>query len=143
MPNVKKSGALTYPDPLGPSRQPVVGETFTFTAYSKLWISYRIQTVASSMVCHPQYRYYYCLQSSSLQSSTRPPVCTCFCYLNGRCIPLRFPCFKYTYPLALQPFFQINTQSLPFVICLYCAHQLYNVSRTSTTAWLLHTYIQT
>ena len=48
MPNVKKSGALTYPDPLGPSRRPVVGETFTFTAYSKLWISYRIQTVASS-----------------------------------------------------------------------------------------------
>ena len=30
-PNVKKSGALTYPDPLGPSRRPVVGETFTFT----------------------------------------------------------------------------------------------------------------
>ena len=27
MPNVKKSGALTYPDPLGPSRRPVVGET--------------------------------------------------------------------------------------------------------------------
>ena len=31
VPNVKKSGALTYPDPLGPSRRPVVGETFTFT----------------------------------------------------------------------------------------------------------------
>ena len=31
MPNVKKSGVLTYPDPLGPSRRPVVGETFTFT----------------------------------------------------------------------------------------------------------------
>ena len=30
VPNVKKSGALTYPDPLGPSRRPVVGETFTF-----------------------------------------------------------------------------------------------------------------
>ena len=29
VPNVKKSGALTYPDPLGPSRRPVVGETFT------------------------------------------------------------------------------------------------------------------
>jgi len=33
VPNVKKSGALTYPDPLGPSRRPVVGETFTFTIY--------------------------------------------------------------------------------------------------------------
>ena len=31
VPNVKKSGALTYPDPLGPSQRPVVGETFTFT----------------------------------------------------------------------------------------------------------------
>jgi len=31
VPNVKKSGALTYPDPLGPSRRPVVGQTFTFT----------------------------------------------------------------------------------------------------------------
>jgi len=31
VPNVKKSVALTYPDPLGPSRRPVVGETFTFT----------------------------------------------------------------------------------------------------------------
>ena len=31
VPNVKKSGALTYLDPLGPSRRPVVGETFTFT----------------------------------------------------------------------------------------------------------------
>ena len=31
VPNVKKSEALTYPDPLGPSRRPVVGETFTFT----------------------------------------------------------------------------------------------------------------
>jgi len=31
VPNVKKSGALTYPDPLGPSRRPVVGGTFTFT----------------------------------------------------------------------------------------------------------------
>jgi len=31
VPNVKKSGALTYPDPLGPSRRPVVEETFTFT----------------------------------------------------------------------------------------------------------------
>ena len=31
VPNVKKSGALTYPEPLGPSRRPVVGETFTFT----------------------------------------------------------------------------------------------------------------
>ena len=31
VPNVKKSGALTYPDPIGPSRLPVVGETFTFT----------------------------------------------------------------------------------------------------------------
>jgi len=31
VPNVKKSGALTYPDPLGPSRRPVVGENFTFT----------------------------------------------------------------------------------------------------------------
>jgi len=31
VPNVKKFGALTYPDPLGPSRRPVVGETFTFT----------------------------------------------------------------------------------------------------------------
>ena len=31
VPNVKKSGALTYPDSLGPSRQPVAGETFTFT----------------------------------------------------------------------------------------------------------------
>ena len=31
VPNVKKSGALTYPDPIGPSRRPVVGETFTFT----------------------------------------------------------------------------------------------------------------
>ena len=30
VPNVKKSEALTYPDPLGPSRRPVVGETFTF-----------------------------------------------------------------------------------------------------------------
>jgi len=29
--NVKKSGALTYTDPTGPSRRPVVGETFTFT----------------------------------------------------------------------------------------------------------------
>ena len=28
VPNVKKSGALTYPDTLGPSRRPVVGETF-------------------------------------------------------------------------------------------------------------------
>ena len=34
VPNVKKSGALTYPDPLGPSRRPVVGETFTFTLNS-------------------------------------------------------------------------------------------------------------
>ena len=33
VPNVKKSGALTYPDPLGPSRRPVVGETFTFTYF--------------------------------------------------------------------------------------------------------------
>jgi len=33
VPNVKKSGALTYPEPLGPSRRPVVGETFTFTFY--------------------------------------------------------------------------------------------------------------
>ena len=31
VPNVKKSRALTYPDPLGPSQRPVVGETFTFT----------------------------------------------------------------------------------------------------------------
>ena len=31
VPNVKKSGALTYPDPRGPSWRPVVGETFTFT----------------------------------------------------------------------------------------------------------------
>ena len=31
MPNVKKSGALIYPNPLGPSRRPVVGETFIFT----------------------------------------------------------------------------------------------------------------
>ena len=31
VPNVKKSGALTCPDPLGPSRWPVVGETFTFS----------------------------------------------------------------------------------------------------------------
>ena len=31
VPNVKKSGALTYPDSLRPSRRPVVGETFTFT----------------------------------------------------------------------------------------------------------------
>ena len=31
MPNVKKSMALTYPDPVWPSRGPVVGETFTFT----------------------------------------------------------------------------------------------------------------
>ena len=31
VPSAKKSGALTYPDPLGPSRRPVVGETFTFT----------------------------------------------------------------------------------------------------------------
>ena len=30
VPNVKKSGALTYPDHLGPSRRPVVGETFTY-----------------------------------------------------------------------------------------------------------------
>ena len=29
VPNVKKSGTLTYPDPLGPPRRPVVGETFT------------------------------------------------------------------------------------------------------------------
>ena len=29
--NVKKSRALTYPDPLGPSRRPLGGETFTFT----------------------------------------------------------------------------------------------------------------
>ena len=36
VPNVKKSGALTYPDPLGPSRQPVVGENFTFTFYTYL-----------------------------------------------------------------------------------------------------------
>ena len=36
VPNVKKSRALTYPDPLGPSRLPVVGETFTFTRWSKL-----------------------------------------------------------------------------------------------------------
>ena len=27
----QKSGVLTYPDPLGPSQRPVVGETFTFT----------------------------------------------------------------------------------------------------------------
>ena len=33
VPNVKKSGDLTYPDPLGTSRRPVVGETFTFTFY--------------------------------------------------------------------------------------------------------------
>ena len=31
VPNVKKSGALAYSDPLGPSRRPVVGDTFTFT----------------------------------------------------------------------------------------------------------------
>ena len=31
VPNVNKSGALTYPDPLGPSRWPVVGQTFIFT----------------------------------------------------------------------------------------------------------------
>ena len=30
VPNVKKSGVLIYPDPLGPSRRHVVGETFTF-----------------------------------------------------------------------------------------------------------------
>jgi len=29
VPNVKKSGALTYPEPLWPSRRPTVGETFT------------------------------------------------------------------------------------------------------------------
>ena len=34
VPNVKKSGALTYPNPLGPSRWPVVGENFTFTRVS-------------------------------------------------------------------------------------------------------------
>ena len=33
MPNVKKSGTLTYPDLLGPSWRPVVGETFTFTLH--------------------------------------------------------------------------------------------------------------
>ena len=38
VPNVKKSGALTYPDPLGPSRRPVVGETFTFTLYMYIYI---------------------------------------------------------------------------------------------------------
>ena len=36
MPNVKKSGALTYPDSLGPSRRPVVGETFTFIQISNV-----------------------------------------------------------------------------------------------------------
>ena len=30
VPNVKKSGALTYPNPLEPSRRLIVGETFTF-----------------------------------------------------------------------------------------------------------------
>jgi len=30
VPKVNNSGALTYPDPLGPSRRPVVGETFIF-----------------------------------------------------------------------------------------------------------------
>ena len=30
MTNVKKSGALTYPDPVRPSRRPVLGENFTF-----------------------------------------------------------------------------------------------------------------
>jgi len=35
-------------------------------------------------------------------------------------------------------FFQTNTQSLLFAVCLYRAHQLYNVPRISTPACLLH-----
>ena len=38
VPNVKKSGALTYPEPLGPPRRPVVGETFTFYLNFKMII---------------------------------------------------------------------------------------------------------
>jgi hypothetical protein len=30
VPNVKYSGALTYPDPLGPSRQPVVVDLYLY-----------------------------------------------------------------------------------------------------------------
>ena len=39
VPNVKKCGALTYPEPLGPSRRPVVEETFTLFQYGE----YRVE----------------------------------------------------------------------------------------------------
>ena len=40
VPNVKKSGALTYLDPLGPSRRPVVVETFTLYIYIYIYVNY-------------------------------------------------------------------------------------------------------
>ena len=50
VPNVKKPGALTHPDPLGPSRRPVVGETFTFTI--SLLFSMPFLTLKSLFVCY-------------------------------------------------------------------------------------------
>ena len=50
VPNIKKSGALTYPDPLGPSRRPVVGETFTFTLPLSPYSRYLPQTLTCSQL---------------------------------------------------------------------------------------------
>ena len=38
MPNVKYSGVLTYPDPFGPSRRPVVGDLYIYI-YIYIYIS--------------------------------------------------------------------------------------------------------
>jgi len=103
----------------------------TGTAFSKLRISYRRQTAVSSTILPPTVSLlllFAMLIFAVFQMTARPYM---FLPPERHVRPTATSLFQVYLPLG-------SAALLPFAVCLYIAHQLYNVSRTSTTAWLLH-----